>query len=410
MIKRTIKEFVIRRLKVKPIVLITGARQVGKTTLCQEFVKDYGYNYVSLDDLDEREIAINDPELFLKLHKYPLIIDEVQYAPKIFEVIVSIVNKIKFSGKDNSGTYILTGSQIYNLMEGVTESMAGRVSIIEMSPLSLREIRSSKEEPFEIDPIKCDKRAKNNHVDINDLYDLIVKGFYPELYAGENNINFYDDYVKTYIERDVSQIIHISDKLKFQEFMKILASLTGTELVKEHVAKALDVSVKIVEHWLSILVAGHIVYLLEPYYEYSVVKRVEKRRYKLYFCDTGLASHLIGLNKKTLMSSIFAGHFVETYIINEIIKSYKNNGKVVHFYYYRDLDQNEIDLVILDGQLHFIECKSRVKYSKKDISAFDKLAEITNYSVGNSAVICATDIIYTIDKEKKIYAIPLSSI
>lgn len=335
----------------------------------------------------------------------------MQYAPKLFDVIESIVNKQKFEGKDNKGMYILTGSETYSLIIGVSESMAGRVSIIEMSPLSLREIREKEEKPFVIDPTKCVEKSNDNKVDINELYDLIVRGFYPELYDNKelDEETFYSDYVKTYIERDVSQIININDKLKFQRFMEVIASLTGEELIVNNIAKALGVSINTINSWLSVLIAGNIVFLLEPYNENSTLKRVVKRP-KLYFIDTGLASYLARLNNAAaLKNSIFAGRFVETYIVNEIIKSYKNNNKKPNFYYYRDIDQKEIDLVIQEGgELHFVECKSGVSYSKKDISAFSTLSKNTKYKVAKSAVICATDVVYAIDAN--VFGLPFGAI
>lgn len=411
MISRTIKESIIKAIKNKPVVLITGARQVGKSTLCGEIKKEYKYEYVSLDNLRERETAIRDPELFLSLHKAPLIIDEVQYAPKLLDVIESIVNKVKFEGKNNKGMYILTGSQIYSLMGNVSESLAGRVSIIEMSPFSIREIRGLEELPFVIEPIINQKRSEENKITIDGLYEQIVKGFYPELYDNPelDADAFYSDYVKTYIERDVSQIINLYDKLKFQRFMEVLASLTGEEFVGNNLAKSIGVSLPTIESWLSVLVAGNIVYLLEPYNENSTLKRVVKRP-KLYFNDTGLACYLSRLNNaEVLRNSIFSGRFVETYIVNEIIKSYKNNNKHINFYYYRDADQKEIDLIMLDGgTLHFIECKSGISYSTKDVSAFYTLKKGTKYKVGKSAVICSTNTVYSIDND--IFAIPLESI
>ena len=411
MVARTIKDLVLKAIKTKPVVLITGARQVGKSTLCGEIKKDYGYDYVSLDNLRERETAIKDPELFLSLHKAPLIVDEVQYAPKLLDVIESIVNKVKFEGGDNKGMYILTGSQIYSLMENVSESLIGRVTIVEMSPFSLREIRGLQEIPFVIDPSINQARSVDNKIDVNELYGQIVKGFYPELYDNDelDVETFYSDYVRTYIERDVSQIINLNDKLKFQRFMEILASLTGEEFVANNLAKSIGVSLPTIESWLSVLMEGNIVYLLEPYNENSTLKRVVKRP-KLYFLDTGLAAYLARLNNaEVLKNSIFSGRFVETFIINEIIKSYKNNNKKINFYYYRDADQKEIDLVMLEGGiLHFIECKSGISYSKKDVSAFNTLKKITKYKVGASGVVCSTDIVYTIDDN--VYAIPLGAI
>lgn len=411
MIKRTIKESILLGIRNKPVILVTGARQVGKSTLCYEIAKELGYNYVSLDNLRERETALTDPELFLSLHKAPLIIDEVQYAPKLFDVIEAIVNKAKLDGLNNKGMYILTGSEAYRLMEGVSQSMAGRVSIIEMSPFSLREIRALEEKPFVIDPIENEQRNKENSVNLDQLYDYIVKGFYPELFDNEglDSDSFYADYVRTYLERDVSKIINLNDKLKFQRFMEVLASLTGEEFIANNLAKAIGVSLQTIQSWVSVLLTGNIIHLLEPYNENSTFKRVVKKP-KIYFSDTGLAAYLARLNDpKVLRNSIFSGRFVETYIVNEIIKSYKNNNKHVNFYYYRDVDQREIDLVILEnGFLHFVECKSGFSYNKSDIYAFNILKKNTRYKVGASAVVCATNSVYSIDDG--VYGLPFGSI
>ena len=191
--------------------------------------------------------------------------------------------------------------------------------------------------------------------------------------------------------------------------MEVLASLTGQELVANNIANAIGVSGVTIQSWISVLLAGNIIYLLEPYNERSTLKRVIKRP-KVYFSDTGLAAYLARLNNASVLSkSIFAGRFVETYIINEIIKSYKNNNKKTNFYYYRDIDQKEIDLVMLDkGILHFVECKSGVSYSKKDVLAFNKLAGYTSLEIGNGCIVCATDNVYSIDAN--VYAIPFGSI
>lgn len=411
MIYRTIKESIINAIQNKPVVLVTGARQVGKSTLCAEIGKERGYNYVSLDNLRERETAINDPELFLTIHKAPLIIDEIQYAPKLFDAIEAIVNERKINGGDNRGMYILTGSEAYSLMQGVTQSLAGRVSIIEMSPFSLREIRNLEERPFVIEPIENIKRNKDNRLDIDELYPILIKGFFPELYDNPllDAETFYSDYVKTYLERDVSKLINLKDKMKFQKFMEVLASLTGEEFIANNLAKAIGVSVLTIQSWISVLLAGNIIFLLEPYNENSSLKRVVKRP-KLYFTDTGLAAYLARLNNASVLrNSIFSGRFVETYVVNEIIKSYKNNNKKPNFYYYRDIDQREIDLVILEnGILSFIECKSGISYGKNDIRAFAVLKNNTRYVMGKSAIICATNEIYSIDQD--VYVIPFGAI
>ena len=372
--------------------------------------KEFCFNYVSLDDRFERAQAINDPELFLKLHPCPLIIDEVQYAPQLFDSIESVVNKKKLETGSNNGMFILTGSQAYELMNGVTESMAGRVSIIKMSTLSASEIFGQEESKFEINPTKNNKRISNYKINLDELYKLIVRGMYPELYDKPelSSDSFYANYVATYIERDVSQLINVKDKMKFQNFLEILASLTGQELVYDTIAKAIGVKVDTVQSWISVLAAGEIIYLLQPYNELSIVKRIVKRP-KLYFYDTGLACYLARLNnEEVLKKSIFAGRFVETYIVNEIKKSYRNNGIRDNFYYYRDNNQNEIDLIILDnGELHFVECKSGVSYSKKDVKAFKQL-ENSEYIKGSSCIVCNTETIYSIDED--VYVLPISAI
>ena len=410
MIKRTIQKQIETSIKTKPVTLITGARQVGKSTLCYEMKKEFGFNYVSLDDRFERAQAINDPELFLKLHPCPLIIDEVQYAPQLFDSLESIVNKKKLETGSNNGMFILTGSQAYELMNGVTESMAGRVSIIKMSTLSASEIFGQEELKFEINPTKNNKRISNYKINLDELYKLIVRGMYPELYDKPeiSSDSFYANYVATYIERDVSQLINVKDKMKFQNFVEILASLTGQELVYDTIAKAIGVKVDTVQSWISVLAAGEIIYLLQPYNELSIVKRIVKRP-KLYFYDTGLACYLARLNnEEVLKKSIFAGRFVETYIVNEIKKSYRNNGIRDNFYYYRDNNHNEIDLIILDnGELHFVECKSGVSYSKKDVKAFKQL-ENSEYIKGSSCILCNTETVYSIDED--VYVLPISAI
>ena len=409
MISRHIYSQILDSIKSKPVTLITGARQVGKSTIAFEFEK-MGFAYVSLDSSREREMAKKDPELFLQLHPWPLIIDEVQRAPELFNVIEEIVNKEKRARNNNYGMYILTGSQMYKLMKGITESLAGRVSIIHMMPLSRNEIINREEPVFNFNIVDIQKRAKENPMTPIELFDNIVKGFYPELYSNENLKvqKFYADYVETYIERDVSDILNVRDKLQFRRFMELIASLTGEELVYDNIAKVVGVDKKTIMSWLSVLIAGDIVYLLEPYSEVSISKRIVKRP-KLYFSDTGLACYLARLTSgEILQASAFAGRFVETYIINEIKKSYINNGVEPNFYYYRDNNMNEIDLVIIqDGKLHRIECKSGINFNNSSVKGFKQLDK-TNYKIGAKAIICNTDSIYPLDDE--VYVLPLAGI
>lgn len=409
MIKRTIKDVVHNSINSYPITLITGARQIGKSTLCYELAKQYNYNYVSLDDIDNRSEASTDPKFFLSKHKAPLIIDEVQYAPILFNCLESIVNKKRLETGEANGMYILTGSQKFKLMQNVTESMAGRVGVINMSTLSYNETIGRNEIPFSVDLDKLFDRVEPK-ITTDRLFELITKGFYPELYRNNNlNVNtFYSNYVATYVDRDVSELVNVKNKLLFHKLMQLLASLTGEELVYDNLAKLVGVDKKTIVNWISVLEASNIIYLLQPYYELSLTKRVVKRP-KIYFKDTGLACYLAKLgDPKSLAVSHFAGHFVETYVINELIKSYENTESYAEFYYYRDNDQNEVDLIIQsNGELTLIEIKSGMNFNNSSIKGF-KALEGSKYKINKSCIICLSTDIYKINDN--VYALPISVI
>ena len=410
MIGRTIYKEIEKAIKCRPVTLITGARQVGKTSLAVLFKEKYNFNYVSLDSYKERELAKNDPIMFLNVHPWPLIIDEIQYAPELFDALEEVVNKEKLKNGNNYGMYILTGSQMYKLMKGVTESMAGRISIIHMLPLSRNEVLSRDEPVFNFDYINIQKRAGENPLKPLNLFNNIVKGSYPELFSNPNLEveKFYSDYVESYVERDVSEIINIRNKLPFRNFLGLIASLTGEEIVYDNVAKIIGVDKKTIMSWISILLAGDIVYLLEPYNEISIAKRIVKRP-KIYFNDTGLACYLAGITSgEILRNSIYCGRFVETYIINELRKTFVNNGIEPRFYYYRDNNQNEIDLIIIhEGKLHRIECKSGMTFNLSAVKGFKQLNK-TQYQIGEKAIICNTDSLYSLGE--KVYVLPLAGI
>ena len=410
MIQRTAFASIERSITQRPVTLITGARQVGKTTLCRELSRKYGFGYVTLADAAERSMAKNDPEMFLRTHGYPLIIDEVQYAPVLFDHIESIVDKAKFDAGRNEGMYVLTGSLAYKLMEGVTQSMAGRISVVRMSPLSLSEILSRTEIPFTVDFEKNIKRCKDLVISPERVFRTIVRGSYPELYEKERlrTNEFYSDYIDTYIARDVSQIINLRDREKFLEFMELTASLTGQELVYNNIANTIGADIKTIQSWISVLIAGDIIHLVRAYSQSSAVKRIV-RHPKIYFSDTGLACHLAKVrDADTLKAGYLKGPMVETFIVNEILKSYRNNKDDAGFYHYRDSQMNEIDLIILrDGKLSLIECKSGMTFAPSDIKAFRKL-ENSDYKLDESCIICMTEKPYPV--KEKVYAFPITVI
>ena len=411
MISRTIYKEIIKTIQNKPVTVITGARQVGKTTLCGLIENDLDFGYVSLADPLIRNSAKTDPAEFLSLHPAPLIIDEIQKAPELFDYLEGVVDSNIKKGNKKS-LYVLTGSQAYRLMKGVSESMSGRVGLISMEPLSMSEIKGKEELPFESDVEKAIERCSKYMIETNDMYEIIVRGFYPELYDNLDleTSSFYADYVSTYLERDVSDFINIKDKQKFLNLMTILASLTGQELIYDNLSKDVGVDVKTIQSWISALIAGNIIHLLEPYYENSVTKRVV-RRSKIYFSDTGLACYLARVNSaEALKNSYLKGHMVETYIVNEIIKSYKNNHKDVDasFYYFRTFEKREIDLVIIhDGSLSLVECKAGEKYGKEDAKDFLELKD-TRLELKKNFIICTTQSIYSIGDNT--FAVPISSI
>lgn len=411
MIKRTIYKEIVDSVKNKAVTVITGARQVGKTTLCGILENEFNFNYISLADPITRNAAKSDPSEFLSLNTFPLIIDEIQKVPELFEYLEGIVDReIKKGNK--KGLYVLTGSQTYKLMKGVTESMSGRIGIISMSPLSLSEINSKEEIPFVVDIKRIKERTNDYIIATNNLYDIIVRGFYPELYDNTElkTSVFYADYVETYIERDVSDLINLKDKQKFINLMTVLASLTGQELIYDNLANVIGVDMKTIQSWISVLIAGNIIYLLQSYNDSSLVKSVVKRP-KMYFSDTGLACYLARVNSaETLKASYLKGSMVETFIINEIMKSYKNNreDKETSFYYYRNTNKEEIDLVIInDGKISLIECKSGEEYNLSSIKAFGNF-DNTKLKIANNAIVCTTKTIYSI--KKGTYVIPFTAI
>ncbi len=407
MIDRSILPTIKDQFGLKPVVLITGARQVGKTTLCGIIRKEFDIEYVTLADNNERMLARTDPEMFIKTHGYPLIIDEVQYAPGLFETIESVVDRARFNDPEVHGLFVLTGSQKYRLMEGISQSMSGRVGIVDVPTISLSEEYGLHENPFTINHESSFERASTIEDDMS-MYSRTIRGMYPEILTKKrlSPQRFYSDYVDTYIMRDVSELINVKDRQKFRSFMEIVASFTGQVLVYETISKAVGIDQKTVKSWLSVLEAGDIITLLEPYSDRSVRKRVAKRP-KLYMKDTGLACYLAKIpDEKILMSSYLKGPMMETFMINEIMKTHLNKGLETPFFYYRDSNDNEVDLVMLyDGKLNMIECKSGISFGPSDIKAFVRLATSLE-KIG--CIVCLSDAPYPITKNE--YALPLKTI
>ena len=380
------------------VLLVTGARQVGKSTMLKHC--DDKRNYVTLDDYKAREMAINDPELFLQRYKAPLIIDEIQYAPNLLSYI-----KIEVDNSDRKGQYWLTGSQQFHMMKNATESLAGRVAIIDLKGFSLKELDKKEQTPFLSTMEFIEKGRKSSKFrDLVDIYQIIWRGAYPEI-----NINpdtdwetFYKSYLNTYIERDIKDLNAVKNEMDFLKFLRILASRTGQMLNYTDISSEVGVSVPTIKSWVSILVSSNIVYLLQPYYS-NLGNRVVKTP-KIYFLDTGLCSYLTNWdNPKVLESGAMSGAIFETFVVAEIIKSYVHNGKEPNIYYYRDKEKKEIDLIVeKNGKLYPIEIK---KSANPDKSAVKNFSVIPDDKQGEGAVICLAKEDYPITKT--INAIPL---
>lgn len=412
-ITRNVEKVVKNLARQFPVVMVTGPRQVGKTTMLRHINREI--NYVTLDDLNARNLAVHDPELFLETYESPLIIDEFQYAPNLLSYIKMKVDEMRIDRTFNdtesfNALYYLTGSQSFVSMKNVSESLAGRVGIIEMNGLSTSELLGIDNIPF-VPNIAQLKKNVNNKMEINKLFDRIFKGSYPELYANENISiqNFYDSYVKTYIERDIRDLINISDEIKFMKFMTSVAARTGEELNITTVANDAEISVPTANSWLSILVNTGLVVLLEPFSN-NVIKRTIKRP-KIYFMDTGLACYLAKYPSSDILEvSSYSGHIFETYVVSEIIKSYANNGKDYkrYLFYYRDEKKKEIDLIIdYENILYPVEIKKGKRPNGECVKNFIVLNKLDN-EIAPGVVLCMIDQIFPIDRKN--YYVPISYI
>ena len=396
-IKRNVEEVIKKEEKLFKAILVTGARQVGKTTMLKNLKPDI--NYITLDDMLLNQSAQEDPELFLKSNKPPIIIDEVQYAPDLFRYI-----KIAVDNSEEKARFYLTGSQQFHLMKNISESLAGRIGIVNLLGLSLREIKELNfNKPFIPTNEYIEERKKYEmNISYDEIWEIIHKGSMPALYQEESDSElYYSMYVNTYIERDVRNLTQVGDTLSFLKFMTSLASRIGQLLNLNSVANEVGISLPTAQRWLSILISSNIVYLLEPYYN-NIIKRAVKTP-KIYFLDTGLAAYLTKWkNKEVLEAGTMAGNFFENFVIIEIIKSYYNVGELrPPVYFYRDKEKREIDLIIeQNGELYPVEIKKSARPTKEMIENFKVLEKVGK--VGQGAVICMYEKIQELDEKNKV--------
>ena len=386
MIPRTLSQTIRQISNSFPVLMVTGPRQVGKTTLL-EMCSTGERAYVSLDDLEMRRLAQQDPALFLQTWPAPVTVDEVQYAPQLFSAIKMAVDK-----DGRNGLFWLTGSQKFELMTGLTESLAGRVAIVDLLGLSQAEQqeRALESQPFVPTPDWI-RRAREvaKPVSLKALYEQIWLGAYPRLVAqgGQSRDVYYRSYIQTYVQRDVQDLLKVSDPLSFHRFLSVAAARTGQLLNYANMANELDIDNKTVKAWLSVLQASGLVYLLQPYHR-NLTKRMIKSP-KLYFLDTGLAAYLTKWgSSEALEAGSMSGPMLETWAISEIIKSYWHNGKEAPLYFYRDTEQREIDLLIeADDVIYPIEIKKTASPSSKATRQLFT-AQNLGKKVGPGAVLC----------------------
>lgn len=383
---RTLEQFIREDAVQFPVLLVTGARQVGKTTLLKHLAgKERGY--VTLDDPLLLSLAREDPALFMQRFPAPVLIDEIQYAPQLLPYIKMAVDADRKPGK-----FWLTGSQQFQLMQNVSESLAGRVAILQLLGLSRQESagRGAEQKPFFPNDDFLTSLARDaDTLSLKDLYRTIWRGSFPAMALGQDMGRdiFFSSYVQTYLQRDVRDLAQVGDEMTFLRFLRASAARTGQLLNIAELARDADVSPVTGKKWLSILQASGLVYLLEPYFN-NVTKRMVKSP-KLYFLDTGLAAYLTEWSSpETLEAGAMSGPILESWILGELLKSWWHNGLRAPFYYYRDKDQKEIDLLIIqDGTIHPLEFKKTASPDKKDIRHFSVLDKL-NMPVGMGGVIC----------------------
>lgn len=396
-IKRHLEDIVTRYSMQYPVVMVCGQRQVGKSTMLYH-IKESTRTYVTLDDVNARRLAETDPGLFFETYMPPVLIDEFQRVPDLLLEIKKITDRLSLEGKDNSGLFWLTGSQKFSMMKGVSESLAGRVAIFDLSGLSSAEIDGK--EPWEffpqVDVLKT--RVKGlPPVTLNGVFGKIIKGGMPKVIASDiDNARYYSDYVNTYIEKDIRDYAHIGKIHEFTDFLIYMAAHTSQELIYSKISSEIGISAPTAKEWVSLLESSGIIYILRPYFN-NITKRLIKTP-KMYFMDTGLAAWLTRWpDALTLANGAMSGAFFETYVVTEIVKSFLNAGHQPALYYYRDMDQKEIDLVIVrEGKIWPVEIKKSTSPNHPDKNF--KTLERFGMEVAPGIVLCLSDQLIPINR------------
>ena len=406
-ISRTIEKTFLAAVRDFKVVLVTGPRQCGKTTMMKKMAEDEnrGRKYISLDDFATRKMAVESPNLFLQVYKPPVFIDEVQYAPQLFSYIKMYVDEYQ-----QPGDIWLSGSQIFKLMENVQESLAGRVGILKMNTFSQAEIEEVESSPFRPEIEYLIARGENRKkIEMPELYERIFKGSLPDVVQHElsSRDRLYSSYIATYIERDVREISGIIDSLKFYDFVTATAAHIGQIINFRTIADAAGISVQTAKEWMQILERLGIIFFLHPYTNNLLKRTISKP--KLYFYDTGLAIYLTRWSDSiTLMNGSFNGAALENFVVSEIVKSYYNAGEEHYINYYRDKDAKEIDIVReINNTVYPMEIKKTGLPDARITKVFSVL-ENKGKTVAPGIVLCTAQNISTLGKGN--YVVPIAFI
>ena len=394
-IERTLERKFLKMSSFFKAVLITGARQVGKTTILKHLAEGQKRTYVSMDNTMARTLAKSDPVLFFQTYKPPIIIDEIQKAPELFEQI-----KIMCDESEERGLFWLTGSQQYNMMKNVRETLAGRIGILELYSLSKNEvdgIRFPNEMDFSLACLQ-QRQACTGKNDVVDVFDHIWRGGMPDaIYAdAEQRQEYYNSYIETYLMRDVSEEGGITDSVRFRKFLNACAALVAEQVNYKTLAEAAEISQPTAKEWLRLLQGLGIIYLLQPFAN-NELKRLAKTP-KLYFCDTGLCAYLsMWLTRDTLMNGAASGHYFENYVIIELVKNFSYSSAKANLTYYRDSNAKEIDVMVEEnGLIHPLEIKKSANPDRREIKKYE-IIDKTSLERGSGGIICMCEEVIPID-------------
>ncbi len=381
--------------KLFPVVLVCGPRQVGKTTMLKHLSQNENRTYVSLDDLDARTLALNDPKLFFQKYKTPILIDEVQFAPNLFTYI-----KIMVDNNQQMGEFWLTGSQSYNIMKNVSESLAGRIGIMNMYSFTHKELLNIIENaPTKFDLDSLLEKRDYPKFEISDVFNYIYDGGMPRIVdiGVEGRSAYFSSYINSYLIKDVMELGKVSDVVKFSRFLTACASQISQIVNYANLAMASGISQPTAKEWLDVLQGMGIVYLVQPYFN-NALKRLTKTP-KLYFYDTGLCSYLAKIpSSETLQISSFAGAYFENYVMNQLVIKYQLISNSPNIYFYRDIDQNEVDIILesFDG-ITPLEVKLSANPNKRDVDKFKILTKLGK-TILCGGIICLIDSVYPVNE------------